>query len=415
MATREAERREAADLVRQEALIEVKGRRPLRLGDVHMRPAMEGKRVPGELEIHANGIRYRNQLRTDQRIDILFENIKHFFFQPCDGEMVVLLHCHLKNHIMIGKKRTKDVQFFREAVEAASDETAAGRRRKLPAYGDDDELLQEQEERRRRAKLNDEFKAFAARIAEQSTHAVDVDMPLRDLGFEGVPVRQNVLLMPTRECLVQLIDPPFTVVTMADVEIAHLERVVFGLKSFDLVFVFKDHKMAPYTVTSIPMAFLEQVKEWLDSMDVVFAESTINLNWSNIMKTINDDAAGFYETGGWSFLQTAGAEAASDSASDDDEGDSAYSASDDGDEEDASDDDASDEEVVSEDEDASEEAYSDASDDDEEDASADEDAPDWDELEAEAERHDRKAASMHIGGGSSSEHNSRVAPAKRRK
>jgi len=30
------------------------------------------------------------------KVDILYNNIKHAFFQPCDGEMIILLHFHLK-------------------------------------------------------------------------------------------------------------------------------------------------------------------------------------------------------------------------------------------------------------------------------------------------------------------------------
>lgn len=39
--------------------------------------------------------------------DILFSNIKHLFFQPCDHEVIVLIHVHLKSPIMIGKKKAK--------------------------------------------------------------------------------------------------------------------------------------------------------------------------------------------------------------------------------------------------------------------------------------------------------------------
>lgn len=54
---------------------------------------------------------------------------------------------------------------------------------------------------------------------------MDVDIPFRDLGFNGVPFRQLVLLQPTTDCLVQLTENPPLVITLADVEIAHLERV----------------------------------------------------------------------------------------------------------------------------------------------------------------------------------------------
>lgn len=30
------------------------------------------------------------------KVDILYNNIKHALFQPCDGEMIILLHFHLK-------------------------------------------------------------------------------------------------------------------------------------------------------------------------------------------------------------------------------------------------------------------------------------------------------------------------------
>ena len=65
---------------------------------------------------------------------------------------------------MIGKKKTKDIQFYREASDIQYDETGNKRRRHM--YGDEDELESEQEERRRRANLNREFKTFAEKIAD---------------------------------------------------------------------------------------------------------------------------------------------------------------------------------------------------------------------------------------------------------
>lgn len=39
--------------------------------------------------------------------DILFSNVKHLFFQPCDYELLVLIHIHFKNPVLIGKKKMK--------------------------------------------------------------------------------------------------------------------------------------------------------------------------------------------------------------------------------------------------------------------------------------------------------------------
>lgn len=50
--------------------------------------------ISGSLEAHANGFRYTS-VRGD-KVDILYNNIKNAFFQPCDSEMIILLHFHLK-------------------------------------------------------------------------------------------------------------------------------------------------------------------------------------------------------------------------------------------------------------------------------------------------------------------------------
>jgi nucleosome binding factor SPN SPT16 subunit len=179
----------------------------------------------------------------------------------------------------------QDVQFFREASDVQFDETGSRKRKHL--YGDEDGIEMEQQERKRRQMLNREFKNCAEKIAEASTLSVrsstlpviytltcrskagdtlETDIPFRELSFEGVPFRTNVRLQPTTECLVHLTDPPFLVVTLANIEVASLERVQFTLKQFDLVLVFKDFAAAkaPLHINSIPTAQLDDVKNWLE-------------------------------------------------------------------------------------------------------------------------------------------------------
>lgn len=120
---REQQKKEMADVVEQGNLVEVKGRRPIKMSEAFVRPALDGKRLPGEVEIHQNGVRYQSvgaqkvgECGCEQRedsmdgsycsLDILFSNIKHLFFQPCDHELLVIVHLHLKSPIMIGKKKT---------------------------------------------------------------------------------------------------------------------------------------------------------------------------------------------------------------------------------------------------------------------------------------------------------------------
>lgn len=180
-------------------------------------------------------------MRTDGRVDVLFNNIKHLFFQPSVHELIVIIHVHLKNPIVIGKKKTKDVQFYREATDIQFDET--GNRKRKHRYGDEEEFEAEQEERRRRAALDREFKNFAEKIAEAGRNDnVSVDIPYRKLGFGGVPNRANVLLQPSTDCLVQLTEPPFFVVTLDEVEVAHLERVRVSFSYLSLPLVASEEK-----------------------------------------------------------------------------------------------------------------------------------------------------------------------------
>lgn len=364
---REQEKKQLEDVVSQANLVEFKGARIKKLDNVLIRPQQDSKKSGGALQIHENGLRYQNGFKLDQRVDILFSNIKHLFFQPCKDELIVLIHCHLKTPIMIGKRKTYDVQFYREASDMAYDETG-GRRRKY-RYGDEDELQQEQEERRRKALLDKEFKNFAQIIADSSNGRVDLDIPFRELGFQGVPFRSAVFCMPTRDCLVQLIDPPYLVITLEEIEVAHLERIQFGLKNFDLVFVFKDFNKPVVHINTIPMELLEDVKNWLTDVDIPISEGQMNLNWPSIMKTVLADPYQFFEDGGWNFLTGTG----ESDEEDEEEEESEFE---------ASDDDPSDEEVESEE--ASED-YSEGSGSEEEESGGE----DWDDMEEQAAKEDR--------------------------
>ncbi|KAJ9141688.1 FACT complex subunit SPT16 [Pleurostoma richardsiae] len=375
---REQEKKDMEDVVEQDKLIEIRNRRPAVLDNVFIRPAMEGKRVPGKVEIHQNGIRYQSPLSTQQRVDILFSNVRHLFFQPCQHELIVIIHIHLKDPIIIGnKKKTKDVQFYREATDIQFDET--GNRKRKYRYGDEDEFEAEQEERRRRQELDRLFKGFAEKIAEAGRNEnIEVDMPLRELGFNGVPFRSNVYIQPTTECLIQVTEPPFMVLTLEDIEIAHLERVQFGLKNFDLVFVFKDFSRPPYHINTIPVESLEDVKEFLDSSDIAYTEGPLNLNWPTIMKTVNADTHQFFVDGGWSFLQNE----SDDEGDDEEEEQESNFEIDESELEEASESSEDDSEYDSN---ASAEAS------DEADLSDEEEADDWDELERKAKKRDRES------------------------
>eukprot|EP01018_Ginkgo_biloba_P035545 Gb_23782 [translate_table: standard] len=377
VALRESEKAERATLVSQEKL-QLSKTKPIRLSDLWIRPSFggRGRKMTGTLEGHWNGFRY-STMRQEERVDIMYRNIKHAFFQPAEKEMITLIHLHLHNHIMVGNKKTKDVQFYVEVMDVVA--TLGGGRRSM--Y-DPDELEEEQQERDRKNKINAEFHAFVKRISElwEQSHLKDLhlefDIPFRELGFHGVPYKASSFIVPTVTCLVDLIETPFLVITLSEIEIVNLERVGLGQKAFDMAIVFKDFKQEVFRIDAIPSASLDGIKEWLNSMNIKYYESKMNLNWRPILKTILDDPEKFIEDGGWEFLNLEVSDSDSDNSQESDEG---YQPSDIEEESETDANDSDDASVVE----------SDEEEEDEED-SEEEEGKTWDELEAEARNADKE-------------------------
>jgi len=63
---REQQKKEMADVIEQDVLQEIKGRRTHKLPEVFVRPALDGKRLPGEVEIHQNGLRYQSPMGSQK-------------------------------------------------------------------------------------------------------------------------------------------------------------------------------------------------------------------------------------------------------------------------------------------------------------------------------------------------------------
>lgn len=372
--TREAEEKEKEDLVKQDTLILSQNKGNPKLKDLYIRPNIVTKRMTGSLEAHSNGFRYTS-VRGD-KVDILYNNIKNAFFQPCDGEMIILLHFHLKHAIMFGKKKHVDVQFYTEVGEITTD---LGKHQHMH---DRDDLAAEQSERELRHKLKTAFKSFCEKVESMTKQEIEFDTPFRELGFPGAPFRSTVLLQPTSGCLVNLTEWPPFVITLEDVELVHFERVQFHLKNFDMVFVFKDYHRKTAMVNAIPMNMLDHVKEWLNSCDIRYSEGVQSLNWVKIMKTITDDPEGFFESGGWTFLDP---ESDEEDGAEDEETDDEDEAFNPSDMESASEESDEDSEYSEGDTEESESGS-----DEDELGSDEESGKDWSDLEREAAEEDKK-------------------------
>ncbi|CAI5970555.1 unnamed protein product [Closterium sp. NIES-65] len=195
----------------------------------------------------------------DERVEVMYGNIKHAFFQPAENEMITLLHFHLHNPIMVGKKKTKDVQFFAEVMEVV--QTVGGSRRS--AY-DPDEIEEEQ----RAAGAAEQDQPGVQILCQRGAFSLGegprarssrprIRRAVRELGFHGVPHKSSAFIVPTVNCLVELIEVPFLVVTLNEVEIVNLERVGLGQKTFDMAIVFKDFKRDVLRIDAIPSTSLD--------------------------------------------------------------------------------------------------------------------------------------------------------------
>ena len=376
---RETERAERATLVRQ-AKLQLSSGRVHRLTGLWMLPTFGGRggRKAGTLEAHANGLRFIGA-RVDEQADIMYENIRSCFFQPAKKEVKTLIHFHLKNPIMIGKKKTHDVQFYQEVIEAT--ENLDGSRKNM--Y-DPDEIEEEQRERERQKRVQKEFAQFCKRVQEIwekdfPKMGLEFDSPYHDLAFDGVAYKSTARIVPTASCLVELIDFPPLVIHANDIEIVNLERVGYHLKNFDMAIVFKDFNKDVHRIDQIPSKNLDNIKQWLTTLEVKYYEGKANLNWKPLLRQIKEDPESWLEAGGWEFLNN-------EPSSDEEEGEgsdpeSEFEPSSDGEESESESESESMYDEDEEDEDASEEEDED-----------DEEVLDWDEMEEKARREDEEAS-----------------------
>jgi nucleosome binding factor SPN SPT16 subunit len=304
---REQKAEQEKDLVVQTKLIRIKDQRVPRLQEVTMRPQLSGRKCIGTLEAHQNGLRFTSS--KAEILDVMYGNIKHAIFQPCDRTTMVLVHFHLKDFILIGKKKHKDVQFYTEVVEASLN--LEGSRRS--SY-DPDELDDEQREREMRKRLNLAFKEFCTKVEKVAAHYdfnLNIDVPFKKSGFHGNWSKEMVQLLPTTHCLVNLTEWPPFVMTLSEIEHAHFERVTYATKAFDLTFIFKNWDLMPRTITAIDMKYMDIIQDWLNLVEITFTKGPRSINWTDIMKIIREEREVFYDDvddegvakpAGWLFL-----------------------------------------------------------------------------------------------------------------
>jgi len=375
VAAKEARDRDAAEMADDFKLVPGVGKAPT-LVDVQMKPVLSGRKAIGYLKAYGNGFRFTTQ--RGETVDFAYDNVRHAFFQSSENDIKVIIHFSFRRPIMLGKKKVYDLQFFTEVME----ESMSVNTTRIDGY-DRDEIEQEQREREKRNKLNNLFASFVRKVEdylpkfEDGDPVFEFDIPYRAIGFEGVTERKTALQMyPTTNCLIELTDFPFFVLDVNDVDIAVLERVDFGAKNFDIVFVKKnfknpavDVKNCIVNVSTVPNENMDAVKEWLSNAQIRVFEMRSPLAWKEIISHIRAHLDDF-EADGWE--PVLGEDEDEEEEEDEEDEDATFTADDEEEEED-------------------EEEYMDDDDEEESDFAPDEEEEegmDWDEMEDQAAKDD---------------------------
>ena len=223
-----------------------------------MRPKLTGKKTVGSLTSFVNGFKFVSD--RSEVFEVLLSNIKHAFLQPCEEDMVVILHFHLYNPVVINKKMTNHVQFFTEVAIATEDLSDPRKRHR----GDYDEYEEEKMEEEAKARYNKLYYDFAEYTEKNWESDLQFETPYTELGFYGSYASNNVAMAPTESCLVSLMESPFLVVTLEEVELVSFERLGNTIKNFDMIMIFKDYTRPVQTISNIPKSNLDALKTWLE-------------------------------------------------------------------------------------------------------------------------------------------------------
>lgn len=134
----------------------------------------------------------------------------------------------------------------------------------------------------------------------------------------------------------------------AEIQAVHFERIIFGIKNFDMAILYKDFTTFR-RINSIHIERLEDLKTFFDEIGVIYSEGQATLNWSNVLTEIRDNFEDWLDDGGWNFLIEDIEEAADEESGEAEMSDgSNASYGEDDDESDFSDEDSSDESVSNE-------------------------------------------------------------------
>lgn len=120
-------------------------------------------------------------------------------------------------------------------------------------------------------------------MSDKTRSKIEFDIPFEDMDFYGCPHKSVVKVRPTKYCLIAISEYPFFVIDIDEIETVHFERIQFGGKNFDMAIIFKDFTTFK-RINYIPFEHYEDIKSYLDELGIIFSESILSLNFTNVLQ-----------------------------------------------------------------------------------------------------------------------------------
>ncbi len=105
--------------------------------------------------------------------------------------------------------------------------------------------------------MNKSFLQYIKYVEQNWEKEQKFDCPYQNLGFYGSPGHNNVFIMPSAFCLLAIVEKPFFVLMLEDIEFVSIERLDNKIKNFDLAVVFKNYGKTVKTIDNIPKENLQ--------------------------------------------------------------------------------------------------------------------------------------------------------------
>ncbi|KAI3943391.1 hypothetical protein MKW92_011039 [Papaver armeniacum] len=241
-----------------------------------------GEPIVGTLEAHVHRFVYT---ASNLRMQFMFTDIENSFFRLGDERMRPLVHFHFRRPIKLGKETSKDIEFH------------LGQKR---SDRDSDKI--EKEKQIRDGGRNEDLKNFVDKVdARWSSQPIAPCCLFDELEkvyefYGDLPSKISAAFALTSFNLIVLVETPFVVFPLRDIEIVNLALLRPGI--IDMTVIFQDfEKDNVLQISSIPLKSLAGIKDRLNWGQVKYYVNTAEPDWKAIVKRITDFPEKFIEDG----------------------------------------------------------------------------------------------------------------------